>query len=64
MAQSQLLKKEEAMKGISSITTRSFSGSGGGGYWTLEELNELGRTISKEYHRRKELLAKKVYRYN
>ncbi|WP_258104497.1 hypothetical protein [Marinoscillum sp. MHG1-6] len=63
-ASSQLLQNEELLKGIGSITTKSFSGSGGGGYWTYEELDELGRTISKEYHRRKELLAREEYRYN
>ena len=52
------------LKGVSSVKTKSFSGSGGGGYWTYERLDERGRTISKEYHRRKELLAREVYQYN
>lgn len=64
-ANAQLLKKnEELLKGIGSVTTRSFSGSGGGGYWTFEELDELGRTITKEYHRRKMLLAREECHYN
>ncbi|MEP4534131.1 MAG: hypothetical protein ABJ004_13660 [Cyclobacteriaceae bacterium] len=61
---SQLLKNEELLKDIGSVTTRSFSGSGGGGYWTFTELDELGRTISKEYHRKKEWLAREAYQYN
>jgi len=63
-ANSQLLINEKLLKGSSSVTTRSFNGSGGGGYWTIEELDELGRTSTKEYHRRKELLAREVYQYN
>ena len=37
---------------------------GAEGYWTFEELDELGRTITKEYYRRKKLLAREVYQYN
>lgn len=60
----QLLESEKLLPGIKSATTKSFSGSGGGGYWTLEKLDELGRTISKDYYHRKELLAQEVYKYN
>lgn len=64
VVKAQLLKNEKLLTGINSITAKSFNGSGGGGYWTFEKLDEIGRTISKDYYRKKELLAKEVYQYN
>jgi hypothetical protein len=60
----QLFQEKEFYPGVKRIKTKQYSGSGGGGYWTSELLDSLGRTVEKKNYRHIKLLAKWVFIYN
>ena len=60
----QLFQQKSFYPNTSTITRKSFNGSGGQGFWALEHLDSLGRTIAKDYYRNKKLLQQDLYTYN
>ena len=60
----QLFVTQEIYPDIITIKGKYYSGTGGGGYWSVAKLDTLGRTIEKESYRKNELLARYNYAYN
>ena len=51
----QLFVDNELMPNTLIIKGKYFNGSGGGGYWSLDYLDSLGRVIVKESYHKKQL---------
>ena len=60
----QLFEEKRIFPGVKSIEGKYFNGSGGGGYWTLEELDDRGRIINKKNYKKSRLLAERALVYN
>jgi hypothetical protein len=60
----QLFVPQEFYPGIKTVKGKYYSGSGGGGYWSIAKLDTLGRTTEEESYRKKELLGRNNYVYN
>jgi hypothetical protein len=58
------VRKKKSIRGVSTIKGKYFNGTGGGGYWSFEKLDSLGRIIEKENYRKKSLLSKEEFIYN
>jgi hypothetical protein len=57
----QLFNENELYPNISVIIEKSYSGSGGGGYWSKEYVDSIGRVIKKEsYHKRQLMLRRNL----
>jgi hypothetical protein len=59
-----MLEEKKIYPGVKTIKGKYFSGTGGGGYWSFEKLDSLGRTIEIENYRNEELLSKEEFIYN
>ena len=60
----QLFDEQEFYPGIKTVKGKYYNGSGGGGYWSIAKLDNLGRTIEKESYRKKELRGRDKFVYN
>ncbi|HRO08461.1 MAG TPA: hypothetical protein PK047_06300 [Saprospiraceae bacterium] len=54
----QLFETNELYPNINVKKGKYFNGSGGGGYWSLEYVDSIGRIISKESYRKKKLMSR------
>ena len=60
----QLFVENELMPNTVTIKGKYFNGSGGGGYWSLDYLDSLGRVIKKESYHKKQLMARQTIEYD
>jgi len=60
----QLFEVNELYPNVTTIKGKYFSGSGGGGYWSLDYLDSIGRKLIKESYRKKQLLARQKIEYD
>ncbi len=71
-ANAQLLEQEELYPNVERefypnvkiIKTKSYSGTGGKGFWSIVKLDTIGRVFEKEYYRKRKLLARESFVYN
>lgn len=63
-ANAQIFMGKNFHPGITTVKGNFFSGTGGKGYWSVEQLDTLGRTIENSSFKKKTLLSKTIYTYN
>lgn len=71
-ANAQLLEEEvlypnverDYYSNVKTIKRKSYSGTGGRGFWRITKLDAWGRIIEKEYHRKRKLLLRQKFVYN
>jgi len=49
---------------VKTIKTKSYSGTGGRGFWRIAKFDSMGRVIEKEYYRKRKLLSRQNFVYN
>ncbi len=60
----QLFESKEFYPGVKTVKGKYYKGSGGGGFWSIANLDTLGRTIEKESYCKKELRGRDNFVYN
>ena len=60
----QLFESKQFYPNVKTIKGKYYSGTGGGGYWSIAKLDTLGRTFEEESYRKKRLLSRNNFVYN
>jgi len=60
----QLFETNELYPNIKMIKGKYYNGTGGGGYWSLDYVDSIGRVISKESYHKKQLMSRKKIVYD
>lgn len=60
----QLFETNEKYPNTNVIKGKYYNGSGGGGYWSLEYVDSIGRIISKESYHKKQLISRRKIVYD
>jgi hypothetical protein len=60
----QLFEANELYPDINLIKGKYYSGSGGGGYWSLDYVDSIGRIITKESYHKKRLMSRQKIVYD
>jgi hypothetical protein len=60
----QLLETKELYPNIKMIKGKYHNGSGGGGYWSLDYVDSIGRVINKESYYKKQLMSRNKIVYD
>lgn len=60
----QLFETNELYPNTNVVKGKYYNGSGGGGYWSLEYVDSIGRIISKESYHNKQLMSRRRIVYN
>jgi len=60
----QLFEANELYPNIRMIKGKYYNGTGGGGYWTLDYVDSIGRVISKESYHKKQLMSRRKIVYD
>ncbi len=62
--QAQLFEANELYPTTNFIKGRYYNGSGGGGYWSIEYVDSIGRIICKESYHKKQLMSRRKFLYD
>ena len=49
---------------VKTLKTKSYSGTGGRGFWRIAKYDAMGRVVEKEYYRKRKLLSRQNFGYN
>lgn len=60
----QLFETNELYPNTNVIKGKYYNGTGGGGYWSLEYVDSIGRIISKESYHKKQLMSRRQIVYD
>ncbi|WP_375559982.1 hypothetical protein ACE193_20030 [Bernardetia sp. OM2101] len=60
----QLFETNELYPNTKTIKGKYFNGTGGGGYWSLEYVDSIGRIISKESYHKRQLMSRSKIIYD
>lgn len=60
----QLFETNELYPNTNVIKGKYYSGTGGGGYWSLEYVDSMGRIVSKESYHKKQLMSRRKIVYD
>lgn len=60
----QLFETNELYPNTNMIKGKYFNGTGGGGYWSLEYVDSIGRILSKESYHKKQLMSRSKIIYD
>ena len=60
----QLFETNELYPNTNVIKGKYYNGSGGGGYWSLEYVDSIGRIITKESYRKKQMMSRQKIVYD
>ena len=60
----QLFEEKDFYPNVKTVKGKYYNGSGGGGYWSLDKLDSIGRTTERERYRKKELRERESLIYN
>jgi hypothetical protein len=60
----QLFQKKDFYPNVKTVKGKYYNGSGGGGYWSIDKLDSIGRVTEKESYRKKVLLGRESLIYN
>jgi len=63
-SKAQLFEDVELFPQTSIIKGKYYSGSGGGGYWSLDYVDSIGRVVVKESYHKKELMSRRKIEYD
>jgi len=60
----QLFETNELYPNTNAIKGKYYNGTGGGGYWSLDYVDSIGRIISKESYHKKQLMSRRKIVYD
>lgn len=60
----QLFERDELYPDTQIIKGKYYNGTGGGGYWSLDHLDSIGRVIEKESYHKKQLMLRQKIEYD
>jgi hypothetical protein len=60
----QLFEGNELYPNVTLIKGKYFNGTGGGGYWSLDYVDSIGRVIKKESYHKKQLMSRQKIVYD
>ncbi|HPM10707.1 MAG TPA: hypothetical protein PK941_09720 [Paludibacter sp.] len=60
----QLFETNELYQNTSIVNGNYYNGSGGGGYWSSEHVDSIGRIIRRENYHKKQLLSRREFVYD
>lgn len=60
----QLFETNELYPNIKMIKGKYYNGTGGGGYWSIDYVDSIGRIISKESYHKKQLMSRQKIVYD
>lgn len=63
-AYAQLFHEKDFYPNVKTVKGKYYNGTGGGGYWSLDKLDNTGRTTEKKRYWKKKLLGSEIRIYN
>jgi hypothetical protein len=60
----QLFEDTELFPQTNIVKGKYYSGTGGGGYWSLDYVDSIGRVVIKESYRKKQLMSRRKIEYD